>query len=60
MSSFDWKKSIEDSIKGGLKVTATATGICFLLKKAANKKPPKVSLDTRDIIKFASGKKDGY
>ena len=27
MSSFDWKKNIEDSIKDGLIITATTTGI---------------------------------
>ena len=42
MSSFGWKKNIEDSIKGGLIITATTTGIFYVLK-AANIKPPKAS-----------------
>ena len=29
MNSFDWKKNIEDSIKDGLIITATNTGIFF-------------------------------
>ena len=32
MSSFDWKKNVEDSIKDGLIITATTTGICFCIK----------------------------
>ena len=44
MSSFDWKKSVEDSIKDGLITTVTTTGIFYVLK-AANVKPPKASLD---------------
>ena len=43
MSSFDWKKNVEDSIKDGLIITATATGIFYALK-AANLKPPKTSI----------------
>ena len=39
MSSFDWKKNVEDSIKDGLIITATTTGIFYLLK-VANVKPP--------------------
>ena len=54
MASFDWKKSIEDFIKDGLIITATTTGIFYVLK-AANVKPPKASLDTMDIIKPAGG-----
>ena len=54
MSSFDWKKNIEDSIKDGLIITATTTGILFALK-AANIKPPKASLDAMDIMKLAGG-----
>ena len=54
MSRFDWKKSIEDSIKDTLNITVTATGIFFALK-AANVKPPKASLDAMDIIKLAGG-----
>ena len=40
MSSFDWKRNIEDSIKDGLPVTATTTEIFFALN-AVNVKPPK-------------------
>ena len=54
MSSFDWKKNIEDSIKDRLIITATTTGIFFILK-AANVKPPKSSLDAMDIMKLATG-----
>ena len=54
MSSFDWKKNVEDSIKGGLIITATTTGIFYVLK-AANVKPPKASLDAMDMIKLAGG-----
>ena len=52
MTSFDWKKNIEDSIKDGLIITTASTGIFFALK-AANVKPPKASLDAMDIIKLA-------
>ena len=44
MTSFDWKKHIEDSIKDGLIINAATTGIFFALK-AENIKPPKASLD---------------
>ena len=54
MSRFDWKKNAEDSIKDGLIITATMTGIFYILK-AANVKPPKTSLDSMDIMKLASG-----
>ena len=54
MSSFDWKKNVEDSIKNGLIITAAATGMFFALK-AANVKPPKASLDAMDIMKLAGG-----
>ena len=54
MSSFDQKKNVEDSIKDGLIITATTTGIFYVLK-AANVKPPKASLGTMDIMKLASG-----
>ena len=54
MSSINWKKNIEDSIKDGLIITATTTEIFFALR-AANVKPPKASLDARGIIKFGSG-----
>ena len=52
MTSFDWKKDTEDSIKDGLIITATTTGIFFGLK-AANEKRPKASLDAMDILKLA-------
>ena len=48
------EKNIEDSIKDGLIITATITGIFFALN-AVNINPPKASLDTIDIIKFAGG-----
>ena len=54
MSSFDWKKNIEDSIKDGLIITIGAAGIFFGLK-AANVKPPKASLDAMDILKLTRG-----
>ena len=54
MTSFDWKKNAEDSIKDGLIITATMTGIFYILK-AANVKLPKTSLDAMDIMKIAGG-----
>ena len=54
MSSFDWKKNVRDSIKDGLTITATTTGIFYVLK-AANVKPPKAFLNTMDIMKLAGG-----
>ena len=54
MTSFDWKKNIEDSIKDGLIITIGAAGIFFGLK-AANVKPPKASLDVMDILKLTGG-----
>ena len=54
MSRFDWKKNAEDSIKDGLIITATMTGIFYILK-AANVKPPKTSPDSMDIMKLAGG-----
>ena len=54
MSRFDWKNNAEDSIKDGLIITATMTGIFYILK-AANVKPPKTSLDSMDIMKLAGG-----
>ena len=50
MSSFDWKKNIEDCIKDGLIVTATTTTI-----KVANVNPPTASMDAMDIMKLAGG-----
>ena len=54
MSSFNWKKNVEDSIKDGLIITATTTGIFFTLKEA-NVKLLKASLDAMDVIKLACG-----
>ena len=54
MVSFDWEKYIEDSIKEQLIITATATGIFYVLK-AAGMRPPKVSLDAMDIVRLAGG-----
>ena len=54
MTSFDWKINTENSIKDGLIITATTTGIFFALK-VANVRPPKASLDAMDIMKLASG-----
>ena len=54
---------MEDSIKDGLIITATAPAFFFffffffflVLKKAAKIKAPEASLDVRDILKLASG-----
>ena len=54
MASFDWKKSIKDSIKDGLIVTATTTRM-FCVLKAVNVNPPKASMDAKDIMKLAGG-----
>ena len=54
MSSFDWKKNVEDSIEDGLIITATITGIFFALK-GASVKLPKESLDAMDIMKLTGG-----
>ena len=54
MSSFDWKKNVEDSIKEGLIITTTTIKVFYVLK-AVNVKPPKVSLDAMDIMKLAGG-----
>ena len=51
MSSFDWKKNVEDSIKDGLIVTTTATRIFFALQ-VVGVKPPKAFLDAMDIMKL--------
>ena len=48
------EKNIEDSIKDGLIITITSTGIFYTLK-VANVKPPKASLDAIDIMKLAGG-----
>ena len=52
MDSFDREKNIEDSIKDELVITATTTGIFYVLK-AAGMKPPKASLDAMDIMGLA-------
>ena len=52
MSSFDWKKNIEDSIKEGIIIITT--GIFFALK-VANVKPPKACLDNMAIMKLVNG-----
>ena len=54
MSSFDWQKKFEDSIKDGLIITITTTGIFYVLKEA-NVKPPKASLDAMNIMKLSGG-----
>ena len=54
MTSFDQTKNIEDSITDGLIITIGAVGMFFGLK-AANTKPPKVSLDAMDILKLTGG-----
>ena len=54
MSSFDWKKNAEESIKDGLIITDAVTGIFFALK-TASVKPPKTSLDAMDIIRLTGG-----
>ena len=48
------EKNIEDSIKDGLIITATTTGIFYVLK-TANVKSPKASLYAMDIMKLAGG-----
>ena len=48
------EKNIEDSIKDGLIITVTTTGILYILK-AANVKPPRVSLDAMDIMELTGG-----
>ena len=54
MSSFNWRKNIEDSLKDGLIRTIAAAGIFFGLKEA-NVKPPKASLDAMNILKVTDG-----
>ena len=57
MSSFGWKKNVEDSIKDRLIITAAViiTAAIFFALKAVNVKPPKASLDAMDIMKLAGG-----
>ena len=54
MSSFNWRKNIEDSPRDGLIITIGAAGIFFGLK-AAKVKPPKAFLGAIDIIKLTGG-----
>ena len=54
MSSFDWKKNIEDSIEDRLIISITTSGIFYALK-ATNVKPSKASLDAMDIMKLEGG-----
>ena len=54
MNSLDWKKNIEDSMKDGLIITITTTGILYALK-VVNVEPPKASLDAMDIMKLTGG-----
>ena len=51
MTSFDWRKNIEDSLKDRLIISIGAIRIFFGLK-TANVKPPKTSLDGMDIMKL--------
>ena len=51
MSSFDWKKNIEESLKDGVIITIGATRIFFGLKALNVVKPPKTSkLDAMDVM----------
>ena len=52
MSSSNWKKNIEDSLKDGVIITVGATGTFFWLNVV---KPPKASLDAMDILKLTGG-----
>ena len=52
ITSFDWKKNIEDSIKDGLIINSGATVIFFRLKPAGVKPP---SLDAMFIVKLTGG-----
>ena len=54
MSSFDWKKNVEDSVKDGLIVRVTITAI-FYAVKPENVKPPKASMDAMNIMRLAGG-----
>ena len=53
MSSFDWKKNIEGSIKDGVIITVTTIGLFFALK-AAGMKPPKAAMDAMDVMKLGA------
>ena len=54
MSSFDWKKNVEDSIKDGLIITTTTTVIFYVLKVPIIKSLM-ASLDAMYIMKLAGG-----
>ena len=54
MSSFNWRKNIEDSLRDGLIITIGTTGIFFGLK-VEKVKPPKASLDAMDILRLTGG-----
>ena len=56
MSSFNWRKNIEDSLKDGIIITIGATGIFFGLKALNFVKPRKTSkLNALDIMTVPSG-----
>ena len=56
MSTFNWRKNIEDSLKDGVIITIEATGIFFGLKMLNVVKPPKTSRhDAMDFITFTGG-----
>ena len=54
MSSFDWKKNVENSIKDGLIITTTTTVIFYVLKVPIIKSLM-ASLDAMYIMKLAGG-----
>ena len=54
LSSSDWKKNIEESIKDKLIITTTTAGIFFALR-VVNVKPPKAYLDAMGIMKLTGG-----
>ena len=56
MSSFTWRKNIEDSLKDEIIITIEATGFFFRLKALNIVKPPKTSkLDPMDIMTLPGG-----
>ena len=55
MSSFEWKKKVEDSIKDGLIIAVTTIGIFYVLKVESLKPPKESPLDAMDIMKHAGG-----
>ena len=52
------EKNVEDSIRDGSIITATTTAI-FYVRRAANVKAPKASLDAMVTLKHAGGIVDG-